>query len=393
MVKERVFFINNKLKGNTHEIIDASLIMALANLFGRVEIYLSHSRRVLLEEMCFSFMKQNDQGKSFEKCVWREINIDVKSDFFLDLYVALVDAWLLIKGSKRDIFMFSYGNSRFSLYLVNFLSKLLKRKVIICAHNELDVLVKEKYPLNPNWYYLINRFYRKTQWSKNLRFLVLGDFIIDNLRKTLSADRVRHFFSVDHPYFQTQDDEQENPNIGNLERIRVGLVGTVAPNKGLDNLKSFVASLENSNVELRVISRVLSPEDIFSNNAHVKIMNPDGLFLSREKYDELISDVDYLFFPYPNDRFCFSVSGSIFESIAKRKPFIAFRNDHFSYLLNKYGEFGIVINEKDQLNSLICSLSDTKRYMKMVHNCSDIAKKLSPIKCDLSRVLDFYGDN
>lgn len=388
MVKRRAFIINNKLKGNTHEIIDASLIISIAKLFDRVELYLSTSRCAILTDICSSYAKQNGESESLSNCNWHGVQYDLKSDFLIDIYVALIDAFILLKGKKKDVFIFSYGNSRFSLYVVNFLSRLLKRNVVVCAHNELDVLVKEKYPINPNWFYLINRFYRKTQWSKNIRFLVLGDFIIDNLRKTLPADRIAHFYSVDHPYFQTQQRNENGKATFSDDVIKVGLVGTVAPNKGLENLEAFVSALDGTNVELCVISRVVSSNNI-GENSHVKLMNPQGCFLSREKYDELVSDMDYLFFPYPKDRFCFSVSGSIFESIAKRKPFIAFRNDHFSYLIRKFGEFGLIVDNVDQLDLVLKDLSNEKRYGDMVDRCGKISEKLSPYQCDIRSVLDF----
>jgi hypothetical protein len=83
------------------------------------------------------------------------------------------------------------------------------------------------------------------------------------------------------------------------------------------------------------------------------------------------------------------VSGSIFESIAKTKPFIAFRNDHFSYLLKKYGTFGILIDDSKQLKSLLENLSDADRYQNMANCCSCISEILIPSKCDMKDALDF----
>ncbi len=389
MVKKRIYFVNNKLKGNTHEIIDASFIISLAAMFEQVEVRLSKSRCDLIRNICSSYLDLYGENISLDNCNWKGCDISIKSDFFLDLYVALKDVWLMIKGNKNDVFFFSYGNSRFSLYAVNFISKILNRKVVVCAHNELDVLRKENYPFNPNWYYLINRFYRNVKWSKNIHFLVLGDFIIDNLRKTLPSERIKHFFSVDHPYFRTRKEVVSHTNVAKAKKIVVGLVGTVAPNKGLENLEAFVSALDGTNVELWVISRVVSPRDFLTDNKNVKLMNPEGSFLSREKYDEFVSSVDYLFFPYPKDRFCYSVSGSIFESIAKTKPFIAFRNDHFSYLLKKYGTFGILIDDSKQLKSLLENLSDADRYQNMANCCSCISEILIPSKCDMREALDF----
>ena len=254
MVKNKVYFVNHKLRGNSHEIIDVSLIVILADIFSTVEIYLSSSRTTILRNICHKYLTNRRRNDLESKLNWHKSKLNLQSLFWMDLFVAIKDAYLMLRGERDALYVFSYGNNRFSLFFVNFVSRITGRKVLICSHNELDVLLKDNYSILSNWHYLINRFYRKSNFSENLKILVLGDFIIDNLKKILPEERIRHFISIDHPYFQTEENRNSNflPK-ENKDVINIGLVGSVELGSSMNNLLEFSTLIKGSNVYLNII--------------------------------------------------------------------------------------------------------------------------------------------
>lgn len=382
MVKNKVYFINHKLRGNSHEIIDVSLIVMLAKVFSAVEIHLSVTRTTILSDLCQRYLSKKNRTDLAEKMSWYSSKLDITSLFLMDIFVALKDAWLMIKGDRDALYLFSYGNSRFSIHLVNFLAKLTRKNVLICAHNELDVLLKENYSIRSNWHYLINRFYRKTRWSDHTKILVLGDFIIDKLRGVLPEERVTHFISLDHPYFQTDDQEQMMVDSKEDNKINIGLVGSVEPGSSMDNLMDFSSLIEGTNIYLNIITRMYVESPQLKGRKNVKFLNPDNIRLSREQYDSLIAKMNYLYYPHAVDRFQFSASGSIFEAVTKGKPAIVYANPNFAYLFKKYGSFGYLVNNTEEIKYILPQLSSTN-YQDMIRVGNRMMEMLDPLSMEL----------
>lgn len=382
MVKNKVYFINHKLRGNSHEIIDVSLIVMLTKVFSAVEIHLSATRTTILSDLCHRYLSKKNRTDLAEKMSWYSSKLDITSLFLMDIFVALKDAWLMIKGDRDALYLFSYGNSRFSIHLVNFLAKLTRKNVLICAHNELDVLLKDNYSIRSNWHYLINRFYRKTRWSDHTKILVLGDFIIDKLRGVLPEERVNHFISLDHPYFQTDDQEQMMVDSKEDNEINIGLVGSVEPGSSMDNLMDFSSLIEGTNIYLNIITRMYVEPPQLKGRKNVKFLNPDNIRLSREQYDSLIAKMDYLYYPHAVDRFQFSASGSIFEAVTKGKPAIVYANPNFAYLFKKYGSFGYLVNNTGEIKYILPQLSLTN-YQDMIRVGNRMMEMLDPLSMEL----------
>lgn len=383
MVTQKVYFINNKLRGNSHEIIDVSLIVILANLFDLVDINLSKSRSKILFDICSKYLTKKGRIGLEEKLRWRYSKLDIKSLFWMDFFVAIKDAFLMLFGEKNALYVYSYGNSRFSIHLVNLISRITNKRVVICAHNELDVLLKENYSIKSNWHYLINRFYRNTNWSRNLKILVLGDFIIDKLRNVLPKERVDHFISIDHPYFRTDNKSQfENFSKNTDGIINIGLAGSVEPGSSMDNLIEFSSLIEDSKINLNIITRLYEDNPKLRSNKNVKYLNPNNTRLSRDQYDMMISKMDYLYYPHSIDRFQFSASGSIFEAVAKGKIAIAYANPNFTYLFNKYGSFGYLINSSEELKEVLSNLTCDKSE-EMLNSGKKMLDLLDPLNIEL----------
>ena len=363
----KIVFVNATLDGSTHEMVDSSLIVELAEFSHETKVYFLHSRKLVLEKVVKKLKPMHSVKFSNIYNIKRESAIK-------DLIGAIIEGWLLIfKSNKDSLFVCSFAN-RFSRYVLNYLSRLLNRKVIICAHVDLETL---SYKRNGHWWYLTNRFYAHQDLSPYLRILVLGDNIKKNLENYITEDRLPFFFSSDHPYYSDQVNAE---HIINGNAIHIGVVGQINQNKqrGADNLLNFAKAMNKfPQVNIHIISRVhkdlipiLSP--------YVHIENEKGVYLSKAEYEQFISKMDYLYYPYPSDCFKLTASGAIFESIVNDKPALMYSNSYFNYLNQKYGRFGYFIDEYASLSELVIKLGDKEEYNKLCISTTRIKKRIHP---------------
>ena len=103
-----------------------------------------------------------------------------------------------------------------------------------------------------------------------------------------------------------------------------------------------------------------------------------AISLEKEEYERFISQMDYLFYPYPSDCFKLTASGAIFESIVNKKPALMYSNSYFKYLNQKYGRFGYFIDEFDSLDKLVLILGNVEEYAKLCDSTKQITNKIHP---------------
>lgn len=363
----KVIFVNATFGGSIHEMIDSSLIVEFAEFSHDVDVFFLSSRANVIEDTVRS-LRPKRSVKFFKIYNTR------KESAYRDLIGAIIEAWLLVfKSNKKSLFVCSFAN-RFSKYTLNFLSKLLKRKVVLCAHVDLETVT---YKRKGNYWYLVNRFYTHQSLSPYLRILVLGDNILQNLKEYILEDRLRFFISTDHPYYSAHTDTN---HMFNSKTMHIGVVGSITQGKqrGGDNLLNFVKAMRKfQQIEIHIISRV--HKDLMDKiTPFVHIENAKGAYLSKEEYERFISNMDYLYYPYPSDCFKLTASGAIFESIVNKKPALMYSNSYFKYLNQKYGRFGYFIDEFESLDELVTKLGDLKEYTKLCNSTEQITNRIHP---------------
>lgn len=363
----KIIFVNATFDGGVHEMVDSSLIVEFAEFSHDIKVYFLHSRKMVIEKAVYNLKPRHRVNFSNLYNIKRESAVK-------DLISAIIEGWLLLfKSDKESLFVCSFAN-RFSRYVLNYLSRLLKRKVIICAHVDLETV---NYKGNGHWWYLVNRFYLHQDLSPYLRILVLGDNIKQNLKKIISEDRIHYFISTDHPYYL---DRLNDHHIFNGNTIKIGIVGQINKNKqrGADNLLSFSKAMNKyPHVNIHVISRV-NKDLIPLLSPYVHIDNEKGVYLSKADYEHFIGQMDYLYYPYPSDCFQLTASGAIFESIVDEKPALMYSNSYFKYLNLKYGRFGYFIDEFESLDELVLKLGDVEEYNKMCISTVNIKNRIHP---------------
>lgn len=367
MYFDKIVFTNATLDGSVHEMVDSALITAFAEFSKETNVFFLRSRSYVIENEVHNL-------KPTHKVSFNKLYNIKRESAIKDLIGAVIESWLLMfRSDKRALFVCSYAN-RFSKYSLNILSRLLKRKVIICAHTDLETV---SYKGNGNWWYLVNRFYLRQSWSPYLRILILGDNIKKNLKDYITEDRLRFFISCDHPYYSVRKNADHTIN---CDAIHIGVVGNITQSKwrGGDNLLRFAEAMSKyPQINIHIISRV--HKDLMDRlTPYVHIDNKKGIYLSKEEYESFICQMDYLFYPYPPDCFKLTASGAIFESIVNEKPALMYSNSYFRYLNQKYGRFGYFIDEFDSLDKLVMMLGNVEEYAKLCNSTVQITKKIHP---------------
>ena len=366
----KVIFANGTLDGNIHEMIDSSLVLSFAHAYKSVEVYSLNKRIEAINRLI-----KTERGE------WNILYTGFKSfkrtSFYKDLWGAALDAYVyLFKGDKHSLYFYSYSNV-FSRHVLNLLCKITHKDTIICVHSELEVAKRLPAESDNYWTKLMRSFYLNTKYSRHLRIMVLGDSILSNLKNYLGEDRLCHYMSIDHLYFNNRENSTHSFN---NQDIHIGVVGAItkSQDRGFDNLVRFANSINKvKGINLHVISKI---DHALLNTlpSNVVIDNPSGEYLSKEKYEYIINSMDYLYYPYPKDSFELTASGSIFESITNGKPALMYSNSYFVYLSKKYGDFGYFLDNLTT-DRMLYFLRDESKYYQLTNNMVDITAQINPL--------------
>ncbi len=371
----KLYYINCNFNENIHEIFDASLILMCASTYENVEVTFS-SLKIALTKKAFS--KINDS--LYANVNFKRVNVYKKKGAIRDFIASLHDVYILLKGEKGATYLYSSINM-FSIHCVNFISRLTSKRVIICCHSDLEILTNKNFSFTHYWEWLINRFFKTTRLSSKLRFMVLGDSILKSLQ-TIIPNRMKHFISIEHPYFDTSTTySKTNTDLINNNFVKVGVVGIVNESRGGNNLLQFIQATANTNVKVYIISRLDPALFVKLKNECSISLNKENQFLERELYDSYTYQMDYLFYPYKARSFRLTASGAIYEAIVKKKPIISYSNYYFNSLFAKYGSFGIIIKDNNNMKDVVQAIMEKKDYQEMVEKTVDIYNRVHPLNC------------
>ena len=169
----KVIYINASLEGNAHEIIDSALIGMIASR-EQLEVFAQKNRIQCLEQIV-------DNKFSNTKIEWHPLR-PFGNNKLKALRIALVEACLILRSNKRNVFLVSFMNG-FSSNIHNLISILTGAKILLVAHNDAEcVLTKGGISLGMQKT-LHKFFFKYAPLGKNLRVLVLGDNVIDSAEK------------------------------------------------------------------------------------------------------------------------------------------------------------------------------------------------------------------
>lgn len=361
--KSRVLYISSFAVKSHHSVINRSLLdMLKAQNSEQIIVYASSSSD------CY----KESSGHN------RQLHIPIGSGRLSLLMRYLISAyynlWFLLTSRRNDELVYNYNNV-FSTAVINCLNKLLKRRVTICCHGEMEYLSNESAHSAVYKKLLIRlcklAFNRHTIPAPGLRYVVLGDVIKENLRPYLSDKLYDRFMSIDHPVGNAICP----PRVAGCP-IKIGTVGIMNYYKGSEIYPEVASRFkDNKNIEFHCVGQVQSDvKDLI--DVGVNVTNGSSEPLAPEVFSERVQNLDFLLFLYPTDNYRLMASGAFLDALRFSRPVIALRTPYFEYLFNKFGAFGYLADNIDELCSLIAQAPTLNRNFPF----SDIAHRINTQK-------------
>lgn len=290
------------------------------------------------------------------------------------------DIRLLIKA-KRGLIFYTSANP-FSLYFIKLTNLILRKKIYIVLHFELENLNRDndrvhRFPNN-----LMRKWYRAIFWkllNNKIKYIVLGDNILKNISKLKADNRLPdNFISIDHPYFYPEYQANHKILTDINPALCVGTIGHTAVAKNSHKVFELAESMAESIAENKITFKIIGN---ISNcmipyiNKYVRIQSKKS-FMPRALFEKEVESLTYIVFFYSDSQYQFIASGVFFDAVAFEKPVIAMRNSFFEYYFNKYNNIGFLC---DNLEDMRIALEN---FDPVIYQ--DQIKNIQLLKADLS---------
>ena len=224
--------------------------------------------------------------------------------------------------------------------------------IIFLLHGNLEELKRKKrfYQLG----YWIKPAFLYKRHRKNMKFMVLGDSIKNNVLKYIPF-LSENLFTVPHPYSMF---ESIQPIKSDRSKIVLGMIGSFSPEKRSElvfKLEERIRLHNISNVEFLLVGA--DDHNGFQHNENVKILGEGNKKLSNTEYNAGIEMLDFILFFWPSDSYQMTASGAVHDAIAHKKPIISIRNSYLTWVFDKIGNVGFLCDDFDELVNVVIQIS------------------------------------
>lgn len=177
-------------------------------------------------------------------------------------------------------------------------------------------------------------------------------------------------FEINHPYLNLEENYTDNP-LNNP--IRIGHIGSLVAHTKNSHMLFELAEkckdlVENHKVVFDAVG-LLTPEmkPYLNKWVNLYVGNQDlskPQYLSREDYENALSNLNYAIFFYPPEEYVFRASGAIADFISKGTPIIYLTHPIFDYFQKNVGEIGYKCNNLNDMQIVIENLANNTEYSK-----------------------------
>ncbi len=278
------------------------------------------------------------------------------------IFTIFNDIWQLFISPHDQIIVYSF-DATVSVRLINFINKILKKRIIMFRHGSMEML--QTSPTGKGIFYsfennLTRQFFlnKHIKISSNLHFFVLGDIILKNLYSRLPENIMSNFYSIDHPYdFNRNTYVKKNKE---TKELNIGTVGVFNEYKGGKDFLQLAKLLKHKkavNVNLFISGRINFNISLLK-KAGINLPSNEGRsMISAEELNNRIDQLDFVLYFYPSDTYRLTASGAIFDAINRKRPIIAIRNDYFEYIFTKFGSIGYLVDSVSEMADIIFLIS------------------------------------
>lgn len=347
----KVKYIDTVCTNTQHIIFNASLLAMLSRFYSNITFYGEKNNMIEVLDV----LDQNHINTSSLRT--KKILLPIASSgirsFFVLIFSFFYNLYFIIFANKKTLLVFNYNNLM-AVRSMNFINKLFNRDILIFCHGEMEFLIsdiKQYGPLNSLLWKFAHHFFlnKNIQVHPKIKFVVMGDAILQHIREIVPNNIGKAFISVDHSYFFNSTHYPYNSS----EQLKVGTVGVFSKIKGGDDFCKLYHLIEKSKVRFSITGRIFYDMNII-NSMNIDLPNNKGAnAIDREELEKRIQELDIILFFYPKDSYKLIASGAIMDAISMKKPILAIKNSYFSYIFEKFGSFGFLVDSVEEMAKTI----------------------------------------
>lgn len=372
MKNSRIKIVDFYSTNNFHEIVTFCLLQCFSNIYDNVEFIMGKSA---YKNLKYIIDKHNYKLKNVTlKSKW-VVEIDTSFGAFLRMLFGFFFVLKEYITTNRDKTLYYNYNNPLALPFVLLINRIIKKKVIIIFHGELELLINYV----PN--YKVSALYKLIHYhsfkylfkGSYVKALVLGDSIKKNLT-TIFPEATNNIVSIEHPYIF--NDAKEHPNTESNKILTIGTVGHLTPQKGLYDLiklgESLNKQIKTNQLKIKVVGKTTP---IITDKQYIELNWKQDSFIPRDIYEKEINSLDFILFLYPSNSYKLTASGALLDAIAKEKPIIALNNSYFQSTLKGY-DIGFLCENLDEIITTIKRIIEDKDIQQKTLNYTQELKKI-----------------
>lgn len=373
-MSQKIRIIDSLSFDSFHEMFNSGVLFMAALVGGEMEVRCADSARARWMEL----LRQHRPEFDPRRVHFKPLNVVRRDDALGSLariFVAgLVGFWQYLAAPRNRQLIYN-NNNPCSLWWIWLFNLVLHKRVAIFCHGELELLYQKPRAWKPSfWFKHVYRiFFRYFRIGRHMTFFVLGGSLERNMRHFLSKHNLGQIRSIDHPYFFTEHKGEHT--VGSP--LRIGTVGAIRRENGLQSLLHLSSRLSGLNVQLAVTGKFnwYIDKPLYPN---LEIMSPKGAFVPRQEYEARIAALDYILFLYPSYSYKLTASGAIFDALSMNKPVIALENDYFKETLKL--PIGHMVRSENEIFRTIERLASGQSddYAAFLKNIEELKKLYSP---------------
>ena len=367
----KVKYIDTVCTNTQHVIFNASLLAMLDKYYSNIIFY---GEKNNMKEVLSVLDKNNINISSIRT---QKIPLPIASSgirsFFVFVFSFFYNLYFITFANKKEFLVFNYNNLM-AVRSMNFINKLFNRNIFIFCHGEMEFLIsdiKQYGPLNSLLWKFAHHFFlnKNIRVHPKIKFVVMGDAILQHMREIVPDNIGKSFISVDHSYFFN---DIHYPYTSS-KQLKVGTVGVFSKIKGGDDFCKLYHLVDKSKVRFSITGRIFYDMNII-NSMNIDLPKNKGAnAIDREELEKRAQELDIILFFYPKDSYKLIASGAIMDAISMKKPILAIKNSYFSYIFEKFGSFGFLVDSVEEMAKTI----ETLKEEDLVFDFNTIQKKMN----------------
>ena len=233
--------------------------------------------------------------------------------------------------------------------LLNVFSKMWRKsqsgKLFFVQHNQLATAMNWR-SANPifRYYDYISTLKKGLPQNQYLLTLELGlEEVIVNIAPKMRGS----ILCLEHPVLESEWAEPTLPTPNGP--LKVGFTGHCGRGKGLDTFVSLAERFAGEQFEFHAIGK-LNEANAADLDTSVLKTEPSRTHVERDEFLSKLRAMDIICLPLPNT-VSYVSSGSIIDAFAALKPLVMTKNQSLKAIEEKYGEFGVLGENAEELSS------------------------------------------